>query len=653
MGGSRSHAIPPRGSTGVAGGTRPKDESKDAYKTQGRGLAPGGGLGLGCTPASLLRIAGADPQWLPAILRSLQAPRWCPRLGKPPPEAFPTLGLAAPSVPVMVSWWAWLVGVAKAEFTAMREQYMRGGEGFIVCYSVTDRQSFQEAAKFKELIFQVRHTYEIPLVLVGNKIDLEQFRQGWQACHVPASRVPQSPQPPSTPGPTEGTGKPQMVAAQLPKAARASGVLKLRPAGHMRPAEDIYPARWVSTEEGLGLAREYNCAFFETSAALRFCIDDAFHGLVREIRKKESVPSLTGKKLKRKDSLWKKGGGNDPTSPQCSRSTSPWYDANTPYGVPAMMPMMGPPPPGMMPGHGFIRTQGHVASPGPRGCMASPGPRCARFHPDPGPSLTRIQGHTASPGPGIQLHPDPGARGLTRARDPASPGSRGTWPHLDLGSSFTGTQGSMASPGPRGVWPHPDPGARGLSQTQGRVASPGPRCVRPHPDAGPSLTRIQGHTASPGPGIQLHLDPGACGLTRTQGHMASPGPRTQPHPDPGAHDLTRTRDLASPGPRGTSPGINMKTEIIPISEGRRSPAHKADTSRRLVRTRRPSHLEKQSCLRYGTGLLTQTRTLQPPDTENCYHSFRPTNNKNPDFPADFRESKSLPPSPQAGARLAP
>ncbi|XP_030191668.1 GTP-binding protein Rit2 [Lynx canadensis] len=130
-----------------------------------------------------------------------------------------------------------------AEFTAMREQYMRGGEGFIICYSVTDRQSFQEAAKFKELIFQVRHTYEIPLVLVGNKIDLEQFRQ-------------------------------------------------------------------VSTEEGLSLAREYNCAFFETSAALRFCIDDAFHGLVREIRKKESMPSLMEKKLKRKDSLWKKLKGS-------------------------------------------------------------------------------------------------------------------------------------------------------------------------------------------------------------------------------------------------------------------------------------------------------------------------------------------------------
>ncbi|KAK1331716.1 hypothetical protein QTO34_009690 [Cnephaeus nilssonii] len=82
------------------------------------------------------------------------------------------------------------------------------------------------------------------------------------------------------------------------------------------------------------------------------------------------------------------------------------------------------------------------------------------------------------------------------------------------------------------------------------------------------------------------------------------------------------------------------------SPRRRSPAHKADTSRRLVRTQRPRHLGKQSCPRLGSWLLTQTRTLQPLGTENCYHSFRQTN-KNPDFLADFRESKSLSPSSQA------
>ncbi|XP_065518616.1 GTP-binding protein Rit2 [Lathamus discolor] len=129
----------------------------------------------------------------------------------------------------------------QAEFTAMRDQYMRGGEGFIICYSITDRQSFQEAAEFKELIYRVRHTYDIPLVLVGNKIDLEEFRQ-------------------------------------------------------------------VSTEEGMSLAREYSCSFFETSAALRFYIDDVFHGLVREIRRKEC--SLVEKRIRRKDSLWQKLKGS-------------------------------------------------------------------------------------------------------------------------------------------------------------------------------------------------------------------------------------------------------------------------------------------------------------------------------------------------------
>ncbi|KAK1339645.1 hypothetical protein QTO34_018199 [Cnephaeus nilssonii] len=101
-------------------------------------------------------------------------------------------------------------------------------------------------------------------------------------------------------------------------------------------------------------------------------------------------------------------------------------------------------------GHGFIQTQGHVASPEPSGCMASPGPRCARLPPDPGPNLTRIQGHMASPGPGTQLHWDPGAHGLTR------------------------TQERVASPRPRGVWPHLDPGAHGLTRTRD-LASPGPR----------------------------------------------------------------------------------------------------------------------------------------------------------------------------------
>lgn len=128
----------------------------------------------------------------------------------------------------------------QAEFTAMRDQYMRAGEGFIICYSITDRRSFHEVREFKQLIYRVRRTDDTPVVLVGNKSDLKQLRQ-------------------------------------------------------------------VSKEEGLSLAREFSCPFFETSAAYRYYIDDVFHALVREIRKKEKELVLAmEKKAKPKNSVWKR-----------------------------------------------------------------------------------------------------------------------------------------------------------------------------------------------------------------------------------------------------------------------------------------------------------------------------------------------------------
>lgn len=65
----------------------------------------------------------------------------------------------------------------QVEFTAMRDQYMRCGEGFIICYSVTDRHSFQEASEYRKLIARVRLTEEIPLVLIANKLDLQSQRK--------------------------------------------------------------------------------------------------------------------------------------------------------------------------------------------------------------------------------------------------------------------------------------------------------------------------------------------------------------------------------------------------------------------------------------------------------------------------------------------
>lgn len=63
------------------------------------------------------------------------------------------------------------------EFTAMREQYMRKGEGFVICYSITDRRSFDEVVAYKKLINRVRCRDDIPIVIAANKCDLEDKRK--------------------------------------------------------------------------------------------------------------------------------------------------------------------------------------------------------------------------------------------------------------------------------------------------------------------------------------------------------------------------------------------------------------------------------------------------------------------------------------------
>ncbi|CAG5116882.1 unnamed protein product [Candidula unifasciata] len=51
------------------------------------------------------------------------------------------------------------------------EKHIRWADGFILMYSVTDRHSYQDAHKLKEMIFQLRGS-DTPIVLVANKHDL-------------------------------------------------------------------------------------------------------------------------------------------------------------------------------------------------------------------------------------------------------------------------------------------------------------------------------------------------------------------------------------------------------------------------------------------------------------------------------------------------
>lgn len=63
------------------------------------------------------------------------------------------------------------------EYNAMRDSYMRGGQGFLLVYSITSRTSFEETAQFREQILRVKDADKVPMVLIANKSDMEEDRQ--------------------------------------------------------------------------------------------------------------------------------------------------------------------------------------------------------------------------------------------------------------------------------------------------------------------------------------------------------------------------------------------------------------------------------------------------------------------------------------------
>ncbi|XP_021376346.1 ras-related protein Ral-A-like [Mizuhopecten yessoensis] len=63
------------------------------------------------------------------------------------------------------------------DYAAIRDNYFRSGEGFLCVFSITEQESFQATAEFREQILRVKNDDNIPFLLVGNKCDLEDKRQ--------------------------------------------------------------------------------------------------------------------------------------------------------------------------------------------------------------------------------------------------------------------------------------------------------------------------------------------------------------------------------------------------------------------------------------------------------------------------------------------
>ncbi|EPZ31827.1 ras-related protein O-Krev-like protein [Rozella allomycis CSF55] len=62
------------------------------------------------------------------------------------------------------------------QFTAMRDLYMKNGQGFVLVYSITSMSTFKDLAELREQILRVKDTDKVPMVLAGNKCDLEDDR---------------------------------------------------------------------------------------------------------------------------------------------------------------------------------------------------------------------------------------------------------------------------------------------------------------------------------------------------------------------------------------------------------------------------------------------------------------------------------------------
>lgn len=64
------------------------------------------------------------------------------------------------------------------EYASLQDQWIREGDGYLIVYSITNTHSLDEAAVLWEKICRIRDEGpgDFPLVLVGNKCDLENER---------------------------------------------------------------------------------------------------------------------------------------------------------------------------------------------------------------------------------------------------------------------------------------------------------------------------------------------------------------------------------------------------------------------------------------------------------------------------------------------
>jgi GTPase KRas protein len=63
------------------------------------------------------------------------------------------------------------------EYKPIRDQYLKRGQGFLLVYAIDSIDSFRAITPLYESILRAKDEDQFPMVLVGNKVDLEQNRE--------------------------------------------------------------------------------------------------------------------------------------------------------------------------------------------------------------------------------------------------------------------------------------------------------------------------------------------------------------------------------------------------------------------------------------------------------------------------------------------
>ncbi|KAI9848457.1 MAG: Ras GTPase ras2 [Sclerophora amabilis] len=151
------------------------------------------------------------------------------------------------------------------EYTALRDQWIRDGEGFVLVYSISSRSSFTRISKFHSHVQRVKESSSA----------VSPSSMGYSGGYS-----------------VSGMGSPasMTLASSAPR-----GQVPIMLVGNK---SDRVTEREVSTQEGQALARDLGCDFVEASAKNCINVEKAFYDVVRALKRQrqQANPKASGSK---------------------------------------------------------------------------------------------------------------------------------------------------------------------------------------------------------------------------------------------------------------------------------------------------------------------------------------------------------------------